>query len=300
MRRWLVVPGLSLLAVLVPAAARAWNPQGHMMVAALAYQQLEPAARAKVGSLLRLNPDYPRWVAGVAPADRDRIAFLRAANWADDLREAPGYTDEPQPPRPGYQDHQKHKDWHYINIPFSLDGTAVRPPATPNVKTQIATLRRELAWAPTDDRRSFALVWLLHLVGDVHQPLHTVARFDREQRQGDRGGTWVMLCRLPCKDHLHGFWDSVLGNSGDPQEARAQALRLPAPEAAPAAITDEQRWVDEGVALAKEHVYRAPVGAGEGPYTLDEAYQRNARQVAAARVALAGARLATLINGALR
>jgi hypothetical protein len=284
-----------------PTTARAWNPQGHMMVAALAWEKLEVPVRGKVAALLRANPDYARWVAGVPAGERDRVAFQRAANWADDIREKLDYGDDPQPGHSGaYRDRNKHKDWHYINIPLSIDGTPPRDPPVPNVRTQIAALRRALGSERDVAEQSYALVWLLHLVADVHQPLHTVARFSRAQPQGDRGGTWVALCREPCRDHLHGFWDGVLGNGLDPGQARAQAAVLPAPDPALAAVGDENRWVEEGVQLAKQHVYRAPVGPGAGPYTLDDAYARNARAVAAQRVALAGARLARLINEALR
>src|ERR1044072_4413342 len=57
----------------------AWNSKGHMTVAAAAWKDLTPDARAKAIALLRLNPDYPAWVQGVAPADADMVAFVRAA-----------------------------------------------------------------------------------------------------------------------------------------------------------------------------------------------------------------------------
>jgi hypothetical protein len=110
----------------------------------------------------------------------------------------------------------------------------------------------------------------------------------------------VSLCRLPCKDHLHGFWDGVLGNTLDAKEARALATRLAPADPGLVAVTDETRWIDEGVQLARRDVYRAPVGVGGGPYTLDEPYRRRAREIAGQRVALAGARLGRLINDALR
>jgi len=284
MRRLLVVA-----LVLWAGQARAWNPHGHRVVAAVAHARLQPRVQQRVAALLASRPEYRQWAAGVPPAERDRAAFLRAANWADDIRELPAYSEA-----------QKHKDWHYINVPFSIDGTRTRPPAVPNVETQIRELRRQLAAPGTsDEAKSSALVWLLHLVGDVHMPLHCVARFDRLLPQGDRGGTLILLSADP-KDHLHGFWDRALGDEGDVRMALAAAQALPEPPAALAAIADEKVWVAEGVEAAKRWVYRGPVKAGPGPFTLDPVYGRDARAISAQRIALAGARLAKLLNEALR
>src|SRR4051812_20469849 len=109
---------LVVLLLLASGEARAWNPHGHRVVAAIAYPQLRPEVKRQVAALLRLNPEYPRWVAGVPAAERERAAFLRASNWADDIRELPDYTDAPAPPRSGYGDKHKHKDWHYTNRPL--------------------------------------------------------------------------------------------------------------------------------------------------------------------------------------
>jgi hypothetical protein len=270
------------------APARAWNPHGHRVIAALAYPRLRPDVKRRVDALLALHPDHPRWVEGVPPGERALAAFMRASNWADDLRERPGPAAD------------KHPDWHYVNVPFSADGTPTRPPAAPNVQTQIGELRRRLAdRSAPDQERSRALVWLLHLVGDVHMPLHCVARFDRLLPQGDRGGTLIRLSFNP-RDHLHGFWDRALGDATGLAAARAEAARLPAAPAALVAVADEAVWVDEGFEAAKRWVYRPPVEAGPGPFVLDVRYARDARALSAQRIALAGARLARLLDAALR
>ena len=64
--------------------AFAWNSAGHMMVAAVAYEKLTPAAHARVTSLLQLNPDYPHWIEHTSRDERDEIAFVRAATcWVE-------------------------------------------------------------------------------------------------------------------------------------------------------------------------------------------------------------------------
>jgi hypothetical protein len=287
MRRF-VIAGIVVGFLGFAAEARAWNPHGHRVVAAAAYPKLQPQVRQKVASLLALHPQYHDWVAGVSQQERELAAFMRASNWADDIRDMPGFPEG-----------QKHKDWHYTNVPFSSDGTPTRPPAVPNVKTQLAAMRKQLAnRSASDHDRAFALVWLLHLVGDVHMPLHCTARFDRKLPGGDRGGTLILVSTDPT-DNLHLFWDRALGTSTQLVEARAAARALPAVDAALAAVADENVWVTEGFEAAKKWVYRPPVGVGPGPFPLDARYAQEARTVAAQRMALAGERLARLLNHAL-
>ena len=67
--------------------------------------------------------------------------------------------------------------WHFIDEPFSTDDTPLQQPVPPNAETQIAVFRKTLADKTiSDDIRSYDLAWLLHLVGDVHQPLHATAQ----------------------------------------------------------------------------------------------------------------------------
>ena len=157
----------------------AWWDGGHMQIAAVAYDRLDPAVRAKVDALIKLNPDYSKWIGGVADADRDRFAFVHASTWADDIKGEDGYTDSGDTPTShnaarniGYADKLRHKYWHYLDLPFSPDGTAVRPPDPVNALTQIKALTTALASNASDDVKSYDLVWLIHLVGDAHQPLH--------------------------------------------------------------------------------------------------------------------------------
>src|SRR6476619_7349209 len=79
--------------LLWPARAFAWDPYGHMMVAASAWDQIgNHAVRKRIGALLKLNPQYDDWVKGVPTAARDRVAFVKAATWPDFIKSADGYT----------------------------------------------------------------------------------------------------------------------------------------------------------------------------------------------------------------
>jgi hypothetical protein len=199
-----------------------------------------------------------------------------------------------------------HKYWHFIDEPFSPDNTPLVQPEKPNAETQIPLFRAALSSNESDDVKSYDLVWLEHLVGDVHQPLHATSRFTRDGppalKGGDAGGNKVLIvcgsgCRAP---ELHAFWDGVLGTSNKPQDAITAASQLPAPSAALASIGDEKVWINESFGAAKTHAYASPIGPGLGPFTLTAAYKSDALRIAKERVALAGTRLANLLNEAFR
>ena len=286
-------------------SAFGWNSFGHMTVAGIAYDHLTPTVRTKVNALLKLHPLYKKWVTNVSSQDRPKVAFMMAATWPDIIKKTDsGYQNDGNRPNGpeaarniGYADKLMHRYWHYIDMPFSPDGTPLINPETPNAKTQIAMFRETLKDPhATDELKSYDLVWLLHLVGDVHQPLHATSRFDTEQPNGDNGGNLVTLCAKPCKNELHAFWDGVLGTSVRPTDASKRAKKLKAVDSHLAAVTDEAIWIDESLQAAKDVVYVSPVGIGEGPFTLDASYKTRAREVSEKRVALAGVRLANLLN----
>ncbi|HEY6453724.1 MAG TPA: S1/P1 nuclease [Steroidobacteraceae bacterium] len=287
------------------APVQAWNNFGHMTVAAVAWRQLRPAARARASELLRLNPDYSRWVSGVAPAQRDVIAFLRASTWADAIKHEAGYRDDGERDagpeaslNGGYEDLREHRYWHYVDAPFSPDGTPLPQTRTPNAATRIAEFRQVLD-DPTAAARlkSYDLTWLLHLVGDIHQPLHAVSRFTHELPEGDLGGNRVRVCVAPCREDLHYFWDAALGR-GSAVQALALARMLPMPAPADLADDDIQDWLRQSGQIARRVAYGRPVGLGVGPYPLNPAYRARARAVARNQAALAGGRLARLLNAA--
>lgn len=286
----------------------AWDSEGHMQVAEIAWHHLTAASRARVSTLLKLNPNYPSWIANVPAAKRKQVAFVMAATWPDFIKTAAGYTNDSDtaPPVPassqniGYSDHLQHRYWHFIDTPFSTDGTALVQPVAPNASTQIELFTAAIASDASDDIKSYDLVWLEHLVGDVHQPLHATSRFSADLPEGDRGGNSVTLCASPCKNELHAFWDNQPGTSKKPTTAIAAADKLGAAPAAQAAIADDRVWITESFEAAKQFVYSSPVGPGAGPYTLTAAYKSRAKTQAKARIELAGVRLANLINADLK
>ena len=292
------------LALLTGPTAFAWNDFGHRVAAAAAYQRLTPAVRAQVGRLLKLNPDYGSWIAGVPTARRAEVAFIEAAVWADAIKGDGTHVFDGDRPKGadvarniGYADPLEHRYWHFIDQPFSSDHTRLLPPARPNIETELVALQRTLRSSTASAAlKSYDMVWIEHLVGDAHQPLHAVSRFTRTQPEGDAGGNFVALCPRPCRRNLHSFWDDVLGRSRSPGSAIRYAAHLPTPDPNLAAIASPRRWLEESKRLAERYAYAAPIGDGRGPYRLDAAYRRQALEVARQQIALAGARLALILN----
>jgi hypothetical protein len=102
----------------------------------------------------------------------------------------------------------------------------LQQPEQPNAQTQIGAFRAALSpqSGVSDEIRSYDLSWLLHLVGDVHQPLRATSRFSHAHPNGDEGGN---LVKVRCGQHtevfcraseLHAFWDDLLGPSDGPPD----------------------------------------------------------------------------------
>jgi hypothetical protein len=306
-----------LLGVALSGQALAWNDRGHMTVAYIAYKQLTPTTRDRVNALLKLNPKYSDWSATVdkeAPSasaeDKNLMIFMIAATWADGIKRDPTYTQDgsqggnrpagsPDPGRnTGYDDLLMHKYWHFIDTPFTTDGTPLPPVPTPNAQERIALFRTVLASTGADTLKSYDLTWLLHLVGDVHQPLHASTRVSSLDPKGDSGGNLAKLSCTHCE--LHAFWDDLLGTNNNLNTVVKAARKLPTADATLAERSDEKDWIAESFMEAQQTVYKAPIAAGNGPFTLTTQYQRNAGKLAKQRVELAGGRLANLLNTELK
>ena len=330
-----------LLATPVPAWA--WGHSGHESVAYVAWQNLTPATRARVLDLLKrvptlhnpagtkTIPGYSEWVSDLPPGlsqdEKDLYLFMRAATWPDTIKHV-GFTDSDTPPpgvtndvNIGFTDTKSHGYWHFIDKGFTSDHSNVPDTPAPNVVTQIIAFRQAIASDENDDLKSYDLVWLEHIVGDVHQPLHGTVRY--YAGKGDLGGNLVKV-RLPASmkkkfegtlsksvpSELHAFWDDLPGE-GEPGPALSQAetfakvlANAPAGEIAD---TDPSDWATESFAAAKSDAYRSPIGKGPKPpksqgasYLITAAYYNRALQDADQRIALAGARLAKLLNENLK
>ena len=158
----------------LPRPALGYNIPGHMLSAAIAYEGLRqesPQTIEKVRAVLEKHPWYAnQWQArlqDVPIADHGLVLFMQAARWPDDVR-----TRDKAQNRPS---------WHYINLPFKPEGqpitVQIREPEPVNILTALAENEGVVKSQNGGEQRAIALAWLFHLVGDIHQPLHTAQIF---------------------------------------------------------------------------------------------------------------------------
>jgi hypothetical protein len=286
-----------ILLLVVSTSAFAWNNAGHKVIALIAYQRLTPAAQRQVDALLAKHPGYAKWTEVAAKDNRGRTAFLAASVWPDEIRSDPRFYDDngrATPPIPGLPAgaQARHAGWHFINMPFSTDGTRFMAAATPNILTQLQLLGT-IATMP-DQMKTYLLPWLLHLVADVHLPVHTTVLFSRQFPQGDRGGNSIQLTNGL---NLHRYWDSRLGSREDERflNELATTIQRRYPKPLQLKLQPEQ-WVSETFALHDKVYAFTGTGTDARPAEVSDQYSVMAREMALQRAALAGYRLADFLN----
>jgi hypothetical protein len=258
-RRWRLARHLALALLALPSAAFAWGPAGHRMVAALAEAQLHASARREVLHLLAVSAD---------------ISLADVANWADDIRDDPlGSALARQTTR-----------MHFINFPDSgchYDAARICAGGQCVVAAIDAYAAALGDRTRPDQERAQALRFLVHFVGDVHQPLHAGYR-------PDRGGNNYQV-RIDGKgSNLHSIWDSrILGSRRLGWKDYARRL-----ERQPIADDDENPidWAEQSCRVVRDD------GVYPGSRTIDKAYLARMRPLAELQIRRAGARLATLLN----
>jgi len=236
--------------------AFAFGTEGHQVVAQLAASQLTPRAKAHLDQLLALEPGS---------------TLASVSTWADDTR------------------NRHTAKWHYVNFPRGADCQYVKERDCPDGQCVVEAINaqvRTLSSASTNDpAKLLALKYLVHLVADVHQPLH--AGF-----ADDRGANLYQVQFMGRGTNLHAVWDSGLLR-GEGLEVDALAGLLGAfPVPPEASILDPARMAEESCRIAsREGFYPARKIGVE--------YVEWARATMRARLVLAGARLAEMLNAML-
>ncbi|HEV8196115.1 MAG TPA: S1/P1 nuclease [Gemmatimonadales bacterium] len=256
MRRILLAVSLLLL----PIPAYAWGTLGHRLTARLAMDFLSMDSRKEISRLL----------GGESLAD--------ASTWADSIR----------------SERKETGPWHYIDVPVdsSFEGWAHYCPAEGCVLMAIDRYTKILEDRTRPDaERAEALRFLIHFVGDLHQPLHVGER-------GDRGGNDVKVTWQGRPANLHSVWDTYLISSAGLNEdqwlgrLRKDAKRLHRKEVASGTPAD---WAAESHALSRDHVYTLP-----DPPELSAGYAGENLPRAEQRLVQAGIRLAAMLNQILK
>jgi len=299
----------------LPASARAWGCEGHQVIAVMAERHLTAQARAMVEKILAEAPIDPNLSRFCKEGGTDAMAD--ASTWADDIR-----TQRPET-----------APWHYIDIALGTKRHEVQKYCdlktgcvTSAIRDQLEALRSS---ASDPQKRGDALRFVIHFVGDLHQPLHAATN-------NDEGGNCVPVAffeQLPqlrnpqnasYAPNLHGVWDvNILAKAsmGEPVEQVAAGLE----QSFGKEISHWQRgaadldaWAWESYQLAAKDAYgKLPVRiAVETPQPvtsctddnhiaermlklnerLTDTYQNIAAPVVRQRLAQAGARLALLLN----
>jgi nuclease S1 len=265
MRRLIVA---LLLVFSAPTLSLAWGDKGHKAVAEIAYGLLNDNARDEVDRLLGGNDE-----------------FIAAAVWADKVR-----FNRPETAK-----------WHYADIPMGSDGVYDAARDCANNDCAVARIT-EFSGKMADKQlvkglRIEALKWVIHFVGDIHQPLHAA-------NDNDRGGNevWVRLNNKTNK--LHSIWDTALVDEiGDDSSEVA--------EKAVSDISDQEMrdWsrgtpqasAEESFKVARDFIYARSRGVNtkQTPIILPPSYADDATPIVTERIAMAGVRLAFVINQAL-
>jgi hypothetical protein len=277
---------LWLLVLALPSLASAWGPQGHRTVGAIADQLLTARTRAALAALLA--DDLDRYG---APSGRTTLEAV--AVWADEIRGTSASRER----------------WHYDDAPVcgSPDKARYCPDGQCNSE-QIKRLTRVLGDPRAGTReRNEALKWLVHLVGDLHQPLHAA---DNHDRGGSAVAVALQGVHTRGRANLHRAWDTELvrlvldGKSRQAPPRNVPALALEARQLLGlAGEGTPDSWATESNNLARNVAYRYPgFACGRTPaaiVVLDRTYQEQAEGVVRERLLLAGARLASLLNRTL-
>ena len=294
---------LLLPALLLPLPALAWNGAGHRLVACIAWDQLDQQQRATVSRLMQRHPDYARWQKRASdhhPASaEDRATFIEASTWPDEIRKDSRFysagRDSPSMTLAGFPDMERRSDWHYLAWPLTDAAAPHGAPVYGRIDQAFGELLPMLGTG-NDASRSYALPWLIHLVGDAHQPLHTTLKIDA-QGKPDRLGTGLSV-RNPFNPRknlttLHAYWDDLPGPGGLRGEALDDACRTLAEAYPRPTPSTPAQWLDDGWQIARQHGYPR---SDESVPTISGEFNENAREIAKRRVAQAGYRLADLLR----
>jgi hypothetical protein len=287
-----------LLALGMSLNAHAWWEAGHMLVANIAFKYLNDSSKNEIARLLPLmkqeNTDVHQYD---YPQQNLNHGMMYVALWADHLYLKPNsnYTTF---------------TWHFIDKPYSIDGTQEKHIVSEqNIVWALNTLSRALKQKQANKSlRARTLSYIIHYTGDIHQPLHNTSFYSKKLPNGDRGGNLYRIKYTEpdgsVLDNLHKLWDSALAlypsfgyshevsSVEDIQQISNKIIQDYPPEFFGKRIknTDPQKWHEENYKLVS-YAYNTPYAK-----TPSSTYIENNTKLAEQQIALAGYRLATLLN----
>jgi S1/P1 Nuclease len=292
-RKWFPLTLALLCLVAIPSATFAWNFTGHRVIASIAYRQLDEPTKKRIAEVLKKHPAYVELWANRDTNGPDEVLnlFWNASVFPDDARHDPWRKFN----RPMA---------HYVNYRILADqGNKVEPPLGGEniLNSYVAHLKQIQDPRTPIETKAVHLSWIFHQAGDIHQPLHAVARFSKALPRGDRGGNEVTFPNPRNKggrpSNLHAYWDDLIGTDTNPAsvERLADEILKDDPVATLAAElgkTNVRNWAEESVEICLKTVYKNLDAEITQFVDLPVGYDADAQRVARRRVALAGYRLA--------
>lgn len=301
---------LALLLLSSAAPTLAWDDAGHKITAWIAWNQMTPKVRARVSEILLTAPEDSHLSSFFTQDSRSldarqRELFMIASTWPDIVR------DRKFPNR--YQRYHR-GNWHYINTFWKKENGKIVMLEVQDVDAGRATEKLyefEKAIADpalSESDRAIAIAWILHIVGDIHQPLHASGRVTETEPKGDLGGNLFLLTPEGTprdqQVNLHWFWDSIVGRNiprhGDdcddsylPQFVNDFSAKHPTVKISDIKDGKFDEWQMESAKLAMNSVFPDTLIRNSMP---SDEYKKSAMKISEERIALAGYRIAALLN----
>ena len=293
------------------SSASAWDNTGHQLTAYIAWEQMTPQAREKAIKLLLSAPEDSDLSVfymqdSRSAAAKQRELFMIASTWADIVRDK-NFKNR-------YAKYH-HGTWHYLDTFWrDADGKVELVPELEsdkeNAVERLFVFDKMLRdGSASDEDKAIALAWVLHIGGDIHQPLHDSARVTKYDPKGDQGGNLFLLSPKGAKGddrlNLHWFWDSIVGRNvprvndacdSDYLPPIAQQIMRKYPFAKMQnrlKIGKFNEWQQEGFQITSTKLYPPSLKFGEMP---SENYKKQAFEIAEEQLALAGYRLGETLN----
>ena len=238
----------------LPGIACAWGAEGHRLIAELAYDRLPASTRERVQGLLSLDPG---------------ATLPSISTWADEVRSPSTAA------------------WHYTNFAPGSGCRYVDEQDCPDGQCVVGALERQmqaLSAATTPAEQLKALKWVVHLAGDVHQPLHAGIA-------GDKGGNLYQVQAFGRGTNLHSVWDGVLIRNWPGGLAALRSATIA--QARTTGSLSPRHWAQESCEIVTSKDFYP-----DGRFITDEYLQRWA-PVITGRLALAADRLAMTLSRAL-
>lgn len=312
-RLWIIFIIFSL------SPANAWHDVGHRATASIAFDAMSFEQQKSTIAILKSHPRFAKDFASRMPDSIARDSALVQDRWL--LEQAAVWPDLIQTLDDEVRRVYNRSTWHYINEIIYLSEsdesafggkfdhnmeTTFEPPLRQNLNILQALRGNILVWRNdefTNAEKAVALCWILHLTGDLHQPLHNVALFSKPYfPTGDRGGNSVEVVWGNETRNLHAVWDGLPTDMEDLEPSARTVLTIETDKIDDAAIDE---WSSHHAGLARLFVYPPEVKAellarltsNQSPeVNLSREYLIRARSIARRQVNLAGHRIAGLLT----